>query len=83
MDLKCLRCMEPWEMDEVIHENPDDFRRDNVGRIIRCPACWNVSNEDIVLSDKDEMERAQISALHDLLGDDLDGIATMMEDFDL
>jgi hypothetical protein len=75
MDLYCKRCGEPYDMDHVGFEMlPLDRVRfwDGEG----CPSCYSKAVAARPL-------RAEaMGVMHDLLGDDTDGIAAMMEDFD-
>lgn len=73
MDLYCERCGEPWEfyyvMNEMTPEEKSDFLHGK-----SCPACKGKEVDTRPF-------RAQLAAgLHDLLGDDLDGLAADMED---
>lgn len=79
MDLKCTNCLEPWDIDYVLHEAPLDFKR-NHGDITACPAC---KGKAVTLSDKEQFQSEAISALADILGDDIDGLASSIEDFNL
>jgi len=75
-DLYCRRCGEPWDMDYVnfemtaverIHFKDGDF----------CPSCEGKEVKERPL----RAELMQVAS--DLLGDDEDGIAAMMEDAEL
>lgn len=73
MDLYCRRCGEPYDMDHVNFEMTTLERihfKDGEG----CPSCYGKPVEKRPL-------RAQLAGgLADLLGDDLDGLASAMED---
>jgi hypothetical protein len=83
MDLYCTRCAEPWDAD-IIHEIAEDtgvsysearkaFRKHGCGAVPYAGLCE--PSDDV---------RAEVSGtLFDLLGDDVDGIAAMSQDFDL
>lgn len=78
MDLPCLNCGEPWDMDYVVHEEPEAFVRRG-GKITSCPACDG--QPDIVFLDTDLKAKLEgFAAVADLLGDDLDGYAAFVED---
>lgn len=79
MDLICSRCGEPWEIYYVLHEEPGAFVRDG-GLIIRCPSC-PADLEDISDEGRYRGQLAEVAA--DVLGDDVDGIASALEDFGL
>lgn len=79
MDLICTRCGEPWDVDTVLHDMPDEFERKG-GRITHCPSCPTAKPR---LSRATESRLAIISTLADTLGDDVDGLAATLEDFDL
>ena len=79
MDLLCIRCGEPWDIDHVLHEEPDGFKRKG-GVIRQCPCC---KGKEVEPNEK-LRERAQIvQALGDVLGDDIDGMAAELEDLGL
>lgn len=83
MDLKCTNCGEPWEFDYVVHEDPLGFLRSETGAIVGCPVC-PTDERGIVTQEYSKTEEAtMIRELHSLLGDDLDGVAAMMEDYGL
>lgn len=73
MDLYCKRCGEPWELDYVMHEmSPEEKQAFLRGEY--CPACKGKEVEERPF-------RAQLtSALHEVLGDDIDGLAAELED---
>ena len=76
MDLRCPKCGEPWDMDEL-HDVPGmsfNRARDRFAKV-GCEVFDNPHNE---VADEDA---AKARALHDILGDDIDGIAAMEEDF--
>jgi len=79
MDLVCTRCGEPWHMDHVLHDEPEEFERQG-GVILRCPCC---SRKTVKLSDEERRRLNTIQAIGEVLGDDLDGFAAALEDFDL
>ena len=81
MDTKCGYCREPFDFDSIQEFDQDDYpgaKKDFfAGR--GCPACHWGKDDDR----KIEGERAEVMAmLSDVLGDDEDGIAAMMEDYD-
>jgi len=40
MDLHCTRCGEPWDLDYVLHDEPEEFKfKKGSKTIIECPAC--------------------------------------------
>ena len=75
MDMKCANCGEPWDMDYVLHEAPEDFKRKG-SRITACPACKGDKSKRHPMS-------ATYHALADIAGDDIDGFASDLEDFGL
>lgn len=79
MDLVCTRCGEPWHIEYVLHEEPAAFIRTG-GLIRRCPCCRHCQPE---LSPTERGRLDAIKELATLLGDDVDGLAAMIEDFDL
>jgi hypothetical protein len=95
MDLICTNCGEPWEFDYVLHEAPDEFKRTKdimshskytgenpqyTGNIIACPACEGKPQQ---LSENEKTRLMCIAEMAEMLGDDVDGTASMIEDFGL
>ena len=79
MDIICTNCGEPWELDYVLHEEPHNFDRQG-GVIKACPCCHG----NTVPLAKEETERLQaVRDIGELLGEDIDGLAVTLEDFDL
>ena len=79
MDMYCSRCGEPWAMDHVLHEEPEEFDY-HQGRISNCPTCVRTPDSQLKLTPT-QKNRADIAGvLADVLGDDVDGIAAEMED---
>jgi hypothetical protein len=81
MDLICVYCGEPWDMDYVLHESPKDFTR--IGGVIKhCPSCPKDGTKPNL--DNETKARLEIvESLGDVLGDDIDGLAAELEDFGL
>ena len=79
MDLICTCCGEPWDVTYVLHEEPDGF--DRKGGLIRaCPCCHGKEPEDMT---DDRRSRLQaVAAAAELLGDDVDGLAALIDDLD-
>jgi len=72
-DVYCQRCGEPWELYYIEHEmTPEE--RDNFWEGIGCPSCIGKEVE------KRPFRAELASAMRDVLGDDIDGIAAEMED---
>lgn len=80
MDLVCTNCGEPWDMEYVFHEAPrSDFKTvGDSGAIIACPNCKG-KKVDMPAKERERLEEAQLVV--ELLGDDVDGAAAMLEDF--
>ena len=85
MDVYCPRCGEPWEID-TFHDVADErgetfaavfaaFQSEGCGATGWVPTCERATDDGARM-------RADMSgALAEMLGDDVDGIAAMMEDF--
>ena len=86
MDLVCTSCGEPWDLDHVLHEEPELFTRAGAA-IVACPGCH--PSGDPPQGDKRGLsaeKRAKLAAareLGELLGDDVDGYAAELEDLGL
>ena len=74
MDVYCKRCGEPWGLYGVEHGDMSATERDRFWRGEGCPSCFGKPVEERPL-------RAELTAaLHEVLGDDLDGLAAELED---
>lgn len=75
MDLYCTTCGEPHEI-ECLQE-PEEYGLTLRGRmIVACSSCaYHRENGTI-----DTGVTQVASAMHDIMGDDIDGVASMMED---
>jgi hypothetical protein len=75
MDIVCTRCAEPWDICHV-NEEAETFKFGaSRGHIVRCPACGPRPTPP--------RNASAISALADVLGDDVDGLAAELEDWGL
>lgn len=82
MDLPCKRCGEPWDNDEfhyVAEENGSDYA--TVAADFRKLGCEAVTGRQCEAQDSRTTLAA--SAMYELLGDDMDGAAAMIEDFEM
>lgn len=94
MDIYCVRCGEPWDMDEL-HYRAEEIdstfarvRDEFYGLGCEAMGAARCEREDtltVVHGGGSQTARlsdgAAMSVLVDLLGDDIDGIASMMEDY--
>jgi hypothetical protein len=82
MDIYCGTCGEPWEIDtvhEIAEENKFSFNE--ALSFFNDKGCESLGCKH---NDSINLGRAQaFSALYDIMGDDVDGIASMLEDFDV
>ncbi len=76
MDLICVTCGEPWDLDHVLHEEPQTFER-NGCVITSCPCCKERLPKLLPHEKRRLRVLAQVAAEH---GDDLDGFATFLDD---
>lgn len=83
MDIICPKCSEPVDHDSL-HDAVDEGLFDDYKSAMRafqtegCTALGFTHNEATMGSFRSEAA----SVMYDLLGDDMDGAASMMEDFD-
>lgn len=80
MDLVCHRCGEPWDLDYVLHEEPQGFTRQGCW-ICSCPDCAGQERPALPEELQDRLDAASVVAR--LLGDDYDGYAACLEDLGL
>lgn len=81
MDVYCPVCSEPWDVDEF-HDVADelDSTFDAVRKDFRRRGCAALGQRPCV---PDDSLRSLASAtLMDVLGDDIDGVASMLDDFE-
>lgn len=78
MDLVCLRCGEPWDLDTVLHDEPESFQRGGAA-IYSCPCCERKRQEELPAPTR-RMQLARV--LTTTLGDDVDGAVALLEDVD-
>lgn len=79
MDVLCPRCAEPWDNDEL-HDVPG-MTYALASQRFREEGCKVFTGE---LCEKSDNEMALMArTAYDLLGDDMDGAASMMEDYGL
>jgi hypothetical protein len=76
LDINCPRCGEPWELDYVNHEMSARERQ----ALLRGEGC---SRECRARPPSDSPQATAATAVLELLADDLDGAAAMLEDFGL
>jgi hypothetical protein len=91
MDIYCTRCGEPVELD-YIHDRVEELRYD--GELVngQPPTFTNVKDDFVKrgcvamgfgpCKRVDNLRTQASAALFDILGDDVDGVASMMEDFE-
>ena len=76
MDLLCTRCGEPWDIAYVLHEEPNAFKRKG-GLIQRCPSCPTAKPQH---DPETQLKLVTVAAMAELMGDDVDGLAAVLED---
>jgi hypothetical protein len=74
MDVYCKRCGEPWDLYGVQHGDMTATERDSFWSGEGCPSCHGKAVE------KRPLRADLTSALHEILGDDVDGLAAELED---
>lgn len=88
MDILCPRCGEPWDHD-TLHEEADARREEGlnasyatVAADFRVRGCQAITSYGARCNAEalDSGRAAAASALYDLLGDDMDGAAAMLDD---
>ena len=80
MDIICPKCTEPYDLSEL-HDNDFGLSFSDANRKFHTDGCSAVFETRCTPV---ESLRGDVSAaMYDMLGDDIDGIAAMMEDFDM
>lgn len=83
MDILCSRCGEPWETYYVQHDMiPQERDRFWAGK--GCPCCEGKAEEEFAgRAERTSFARLAQRELKAVLGDDVDRLAALMEDFGL
>lgn len=84
MDILCPQCAEPWEND-CLHDEADDrgTTYTEVMREFQTRGCETFVSYGAKCSTRDGgMRAAAAGAIYELLGDDMDGAASLLEDFE-
>jgi len=77
MDIYCPKCGEPYDNDEL-HDNDEGMSYEAASKLFRTKGCSAVFGTRCVPVENNTTRIA--SALYDVLGDDMDGVASEMED---
>ncbi len=77
MDIFCRRCGEPWDIAEL-HDTEDGLTYDEAVERFNTEGCGAVFGGEC--APVDGLRTSAAGVLADLLGDDVDGQAAMMED---
>ena len=77
MDVYCKRCGEPWDLLGVNDGDMTAAERDSFWKGEYCPSCHGKTVE------KRPFRAELATVLHEVLGDDVDGLAAEMEDAEL
>jgi hypothetical protein len=80
MDMVCLTCGEPWDMDYVLHEAPHEFIRRH-SRIDHCPACPATGRPALSAAEHERLQ--MIASIADVCGEDIDAFVAELEDLGL
>lgn len=82
MDLPCKRCGEPWDNDEfhyIAEERGTTYQQ--IAASFRANGCQTVTGKQCEA--RDSRTTLAAGAMYELLGDDMDGAAAMIEDFEM
>jgi len=82
-DVRCLNCGEPWDAYYLRHDCEGEEEGFEFGSSVlivkRCPCC---PRRHSILRDQLARKREkELELIHDLLGDDEDGLQTELEDY--
>ena len=80
MDVICTCCGEPWDVNYVLHEEPQGFEREGA-LITACPCCHGRQPEDLNRRTRDQL--MALAEVAHLLGEDIDAFAAFLEDMSL
>lgn len=84
MDIICPKCGEPWEID-TLHDYADEVGSTytQVAKAFRSKGCGIAFADWGITTCRADEKSGMRSVLADLLGDDMDGYASLCEDFRL
>ena len=84
MDIICPICREPWEND-TFHDYAEEFNTsyNALYKVFRTKGCGVAFDEWSISSCQPTSGHEARSVLADLLGDDVDGYASLVEDMNL
>ena len=77
MDLICLRCGEPWSLDDVLFEIREEFNRTGCA-INRCPCC--MAKQKVHLDVEHQQCLNDLAVAAELFGNDYVAFAAFLED---
>lgn len=91
-DINCPRCGEPWDIDSVHEEisvrhypflpEGEDYQKEfsRIQAEFYKRGCVTFEGVSVECAQSESFKAQASAALYDLLGDDVDGIAAMLED---
>ncbi len=85
MDIFCANCGEPWDVSsvaEVRHGQDTDpaWKLNRSGYPLNCPCCPKGKDGKPKMQEKKSPRAKAAAIVADLLGDDIDGAACLLED---
>jgi hypothetical protein len=80
MDIRCPICGEPWDMDEL-HDNDEGLSYTEAAAVFRTEGCGAVFGGTCKPTNRATSDT--LAAIYDLMGDDMDGCASMIEDAEM
>jgi hypothetical protein len=84
-DIRCPKCLEPWDNDSL-HEAVDEGlfpNYDAAAKAFRKDGCAAIGGRHNQVDPESAGARATVSMIYDLLGDDMDGAMSEMDDAEM
>lgn len=85
MDLLCPRCSEPWDLEELHHvyRGDDHIPFDDARQMFYKIGCAAMDGDTVPsCNERVTLTTEATSVIYELLGDDVDGAAALLDDFE-
>jgi hypothetical protein len=85
MDIRCPRCSEPWDLDELhyVYRGDDKIPFDEARQLFYKIGCAAMDGDTLPsCNERVDLRTEATAVIYDLLGDDIDGAAALLDDFE-
>lgn len=81
MDIYCPKCSEPYDVDELHYPDDETLNFNEAKALFMSKGCGEVFGNPDCVAHRTLRGDATL-VLNEILGDDIDGVASMLDDFD-